>query len=115
MKSDTVSSPPSAATLLAHLDLPAPSRLYPTQVRGAHCVWCDMQLEGATAVDLGQRREEICGVVSRRFPRACRRCVEREALKAVVEHGQTCEQCVDDHTQCSTGVNLVRAVRAARR
>jgi len=115
MKSDTVSSPPSAAALLAHLELPAPSQLTAPQVRGAHCVWCDMRLEGATALDLGQRREEIGGVVSRWFPRGCRRCAEREALKALVEHGQTCEQCVDDRTRCPTGLSLVRAVRAARR
>ncbi|SEC05341.1 hypothetical protein SAMN04490357_1061 [Streptomyces misionensis] len=102
MPSDTVSSPPSTAALLAHLELPAPSRLTAPQVRGAHCVWCGVQLEGATAVDLGQRYEAIHGVVGRWFPRSCRPCTLPYALTAYKTHWATCEQCVDDETLCET-------------
>ncbi|QLJ03721.1 hypothetical protein HZZ00_23855 [Streptomyces sp. NEAU-sy36] len=95
-------SSPTAAALLAHLELPAPSRLTAPQVRGAHCVWCATPLDGATAVDLGQRYEPVLGVVGRWFPRSCRSCALPYVLAAYKTHWATCEQCVDDETQCDT-------------
>lgn len=108
MSHDTVSSPPSAAVLLASWELPAPSRLTAPQVRGAHCVWCNTRLDGATAVDLGQRFEAILGVFGRWFPRGCRPCTLTQALAAYKAHWGTCEQCTDDPTLCNTH----RALRA---
>ncbi|MFE9476754.1 hypothetical protein [Streptomyces griseofuscus] len=40
---------------------------------------------------------------------------EKKAMRALLDHSQTCEPCVDDHTRCPTGLALVRAVREARR
>lgn len=99
MSSDTASLP-SAAALFSTWELPTTSRLTAPQVRGAHCVWCGTQLNGATAVDLGQRYEAILGVVGRWFPRGCRPCTLEQALAAYKAHWGTCEQCTDDATLC---------------
>ncbi|TGZ14765.1 hypothetical protein DV517_62480 [Streptomyces sp. S816] len=40
---------------------------------------------------------------------------EKNAMRALLEHSQTCEPCVDDHTRCPEGSRLVRAVREAGR
>jgi len=82
---------------------------------GLDCVWDGEDLATTTPIDLGERTIRRIDARTSRYPRACRRCAEREALEALVEHGQSCEQCVDDLTQCPTGLSLVRAVRAARR
>ncbi|CAK7286735.1 hypothetical protein [Streptomyces misionensis] len=100
---------------LALLPVPPYNTLTEHQVRGLDCVWESEYLTTTTPIDLGERTIRRIDTRTSWYPRACRRCVEREALKAVVEHGETCEQCVDDHAQCPTGLNLVRAVRAARR
>ncbi|MFF5404642.1 hypothetical protein ACFY8K_16625 [Streptomyces misionensis] len=100
---------------LALLPVPPYSTLTERQARGLDCVWGGEDLTTTGPLDLGERTIRRIDARTSWFPRACRRCAEREALKAVVEHGQTCEQCADDHTQCPTGLNLVRTVRAARR
>ncbi|MFG2638557.1 hypothetical protein ACGFX8_33015 [Streptomyces sp. NPDC048362] len=103
------------ANALAALPLPEVNSLSQGQVRGIACVWDGVPLRTATAVDLGERRVRWSGTRTSWFPRACRPCAERQALAAVLEHGQVCEQCTDDHTRCETGLTLVRAVREARR
>ncbi|TWV56313.1 hypothetical protein FRZ03_04205 [Streptomyces misionensis] len=85
------------------------------QARGLAWAWDGEDLTTIGPLDLGERSIRRIDSRTSWFPRACRRCAEREALKAVVEHGQSCEQCVDDHTRCPTGLRLVRTVRAARR
>lgn len=111
MPSETV----APANALAALPLPAFNSLSQEQVRGIACVWDGVPLRTATAVDLGERRVRYSGTRNSWFPRACHRCAEQQALAAVLEHGQSCEQCTDDHTQCPTGLTLVRAVRESRR
>lgn len=37
------------------------------------------------------------------------------AYRALLEHTQACEQCVDDSRKCPTGRALVRTLRGARR
>lgn len=37
------------------------------------------------------------------------------AYRALLEHTQSCEQCIDDYRECPTGRALVRTVRDARR
>jgi hypothetical protein len=54
-------------------------------------------------------------IVRGRQPSPLSRNAFREAMTALTTHSQACEQCVDDHTLCPTGVGLVRAVREARR
>jgi hypothetical protein len=100
---------------LAALPLPAYNGLSEQQVRGFTCVWDGVALSPGTAVDLGPRTFKRLGEPVQWFPRACRRCALAQAMQALVKHGQSCEQCVDDHTQCPPGLNLVRAVREARR
>lgn len=102
MPSDTATSPPSTAAVLAGLVLPAPARLSPPQVRGAACVWCATMVRGGTAVDLGQRYDRILGVPGRWFPRGCRACTKAVVDASVKEHEGTCEQCVDDPDLCET-------------
>jgi hypothetical protein len=49
------------------------------------------------------------------FPRSCRKDVADRAYKVLLDHGQSCEQCVDDGSRCETGTSLWRLVREARR
>jgi hypothetical protein len=37
------------------------------------------------------------------------------AYRALLDHTQTCEQCVEDFQECPTGRALVRTVRETRR
>ncbi|MFF1281035.1 hypothetical protein [Streptomyces sp. NPDC058299] len=100
---------------LAALPLPEFNTLSQAQTRGITCVFDGVGLSPATAVDLGERPLRRLGERVSWFPRACRQCALTQAMNAVVAHGQSCEQCVDDHTLCPTGLGLVRAVREARR
>ncbi|GGY73011.1 hypothetical protein ACWDE9_35605 [Streptomyces olivaceoviridis] len=111
MPSDTV----SAADALTLLPLPKFNALSQDQVRGIACIWDGVPLSTATAVDLGERRVKQFGQHTSWFPRACRPCALKQAMAALVDHGQSCEQCIDDHNLCTTGLGLVRAVREARR
>ncbi|ARP70277.1 hypothetical protein LK07_11345 [Streptomyces pluripotens] len=93
------------------LPVPKLDGLTDQQARGATCVWDETPLTATTAIDLGERT----ATEGRRcFPRACRPCAMRKAMDALLAHNGSCEQCVDDHTQCPTGLGLVRAVREAR-
>ncbi|MEU2059763.1 hypothetical protein [Streptomyces sp. NPDC013455] len=105
----------SASTQLAGLhSLPLPGRddLTTDQARGAACVWDSAPLDTAAAVDLGERKAADGTAY---FPRACRPCALQKAMDALVAHGQSCGQCLADHTRCPVGLELVRAVREARR
>lgn len=101
------------AGTLAVLPLPDYDSLSVQQVRGITCVWDGVALTADTAVDLGPRT--VPGHDELWFPRGCRLCTGRAAMQELTGHNQVCEQCVDDHTACSTGLGLVRAVREARR
>ncbi|OYP16979.1 hypothetical protein CFC35_22765 [Streptomyces sp. FBKL.4005] len=105
----------SAVQAFALLPLPELHTLSQDQVRGTTCVWDGVGLSPEIAVDLGERKlRRVDGRVSW-FPRACRRCALERAMHALVEHSQSCEQCVDDQNVCALGAGLVRAVREARR
>ncbi|MES9522483.1 hypothetical protein [Streptomyces capoamus] len=108
MPSDTA----SAINPLAALPLPELGALTPEQARGATCVWDGAPLTAETAVNLGERQDAEGTSL---FPRACRPCALKQAMDALVAHGQSCEQCVDDSNLCPDGRGLVRAVREARR
>lgn len=104
---------PSSTTAPAPLlPLPGYSTLTEEQRRGATCVWDGTPLTTPTAIDLG---EQQAGDGTHWFPRACRPCTLPRAMQALQEHSGMCEPCVDDYTQCPTGVGLVRLVREARR
>ena len=110
MLSETVGAPEDA---LAILLLPAYDTLSPRQKRGSACVWEDgVALSPATAVDLGERHDTDGTTL---FPRACKACTQRQAMRALQDHSGSCEQCVDDYTHCPVGLALVRLVREARR
>ena len=108
--------PSTTASITAHpldvLPLPAYEDLTEQQRRGATCVWGASQLTTTTAIDLGERH---AADGTSWFPRACRPCTQPRALRALHLHSAMCEQCADDHTQCPTGLGLVRLVREARR
>lgn len=94
------------------LPLPDLDGLTDQQTRGATCVWDSTPLTATTAIDLG---EQQAADGTHWFPRACRPCTLPRAMRALQEHCGLCEQCVDDHTKCPTGLGLVRLVREARR
>ncbi|MGW0996415.1 hypothetical protein [Streptomyces sp. NPDC002520] len=100
---------------LAALPLPAYNSLSQAQTRGITCVWDGVAVTPGTAVDLGPRTFRRLGEPVQWFPRACKPCAQQQAMDTLMQHTQTCEQCVDDHTQCPIGLGLVRAVRRARR
>lgn len=85
------------------------------QVRGITCVWGGETLSAATAVDLGVREGRRVGQPFSWYPRACRDCVQREALRTLHVHAPTCTQCVHDAARCETGVALRRLMRHYRR
>jgi hypothetical protein len=97
--------------VLGLLTLPDVDDLSEAQRRGAVCVWGDSPLTPLSAVDLGERHDDGTSW----FPRACRPCAVGRAMNALQDHSGSCEQCVDDHTQCPTGLGLVRLVRETRR
>ncbi|MFC7917608.1 hypothetical protein [Streptomyces sp. NPDC057386] len=116
----TQTRPPSggpgalSATLLP---LPDPVGLSEDQRRGAARVWGGEPLTVHTAVDLGVRTtglsaEPDCG--GRWYPRACRSHIAVAANSALQAHVGECEQCVEDITQCATGMALARLTRGRR-
>ena len=106
---------PEAFALLALPDLDG---LADAQTRGATCVWCpdDTPLTADTAVDLGEHISPLDGREPgmRWFPRAHGRCVQSAALAALHDHAPLCEQCVDDASNCETGLTLRRLMREYR-
>ncbi|MBL1107337.1 hypothetical protein JK361_22485 [Streptomyces sp. 5-8] len=96
------------------LSLPALDGLNAEQRRGAACVWDGRHtpLTATTAIDLGEHQDRS-GTTC--FLRACKRCAEWRALSALHQHTSSCEPCIIDHTQCPTGLALVRLVRDTRR
>lgn len=120
MPSETASSsttydiPPEVEGLLV---LPSPAKLTPDQVRGAACVWGAEPLTVHTAVDLGVRTTGLSAepdLGGRWYPRACRPHIAVAANCALQAHVGECEQCVDDVTQCATGMALARLTRGRR-
>ncbi|WP_225811353.1 hypothetical protein [Streptomyces spinosus] len=110
MPSDTAN-----AAALAALPLPEFNSLSQGQVRGIACIWDGAPLSTATAVDLGERKVRLVGTRISWFPRACRPCALKQAMDALLEHGQSCEQCTDDSSLCPVGTGLLRAIHEARR
>jgi len=98
--------------VLALLALPDVDDLSDEQRRGAVCVWGDSALSPLSAVDLGERQ---AGDGTSWWPRACRAHAQRHAMEALQDHSGLCEQCVDDHALCPTGLGLVRLVKETRR
>lgn len=103
------------ADLKVLLPLPDWVDLSEQQVRGKTCVWDGALLDSGTAVDLGSRRLTLSDGHITMFPRACRRCVAERALRTLHDHATSCEQCVDDASNCDTGKALWRVIREARR
>lgn len=100
--------------LVGLLTVPSLDGLTEPQLRGAACIWCRTTLDTATAVDLGERRHKRLDGHYSTFPRACRRCVHTEAYRTILDHGGSCEQCVDDLDSCPTGVGLRALMREYR-
>ncbi|WP_330339436.1 hypothetical protein [Streptomyces sp. NBC_00557] len=86
------------AALLPLIQLPPLEVLPDARARGAECVWGGEPLSTATAVDLGERKDD--GV--HWFPRACRPCTRRAVLAARNNHPGSCEQCAEDASRCET-------------
>jgi hypothetical protein len=103
---------------LAQLTLPELNGLSDAQTRGAACVWCcdDTPLTAVSAVDLGEHISPLDGREPgmRWFPRAHRRCVQTAALAVLHDHAPLCEQCVDNASDCETGMTLRRLMREYR-
>ncbi|WP_199572785.1 hypothetical protein [Streptomyces murinus] len=102
-------------TPLALLPLPEYNTLTERQARGLACVWCREGLTDTPAVNLGKHTIRRIDTRTSWYPRACPQCAQTQAMRELMHHTQSCEPCVDDHTQCPTGHGLVRAVREARR
>ena len=105
--------PPTYVVALALFQLPDLDEQTQDQKRGAACVWCGTGLSAETAVDLGERRHRGPGHFST-FPQSCRPCAQTAANRALQDHVQCCEQCVDDVSQCETGMALTRVMRETR-
>ncbi|MFD7794301.1 hypothetical protein [Streptomyces sp. NPDC059759] len=97
------------------LPLPGLGELTEPQVRGQACVWDAVPLSGVPAVDLGPQSAQRAGAPVQWFPRGCPRCVADAALRALHEHAPSCEQCVDDGSNCPEGLVLRRLLRSTRR
>ena len=111
MASESISPSLSPEAALVFLSLPDADGLSAEQQRGAVCVWDNEHpLTVETAIDLGERQHD--GRLW--FPRADRRCINRQALAALHLHSQLCEQCTDDYRGCQEGYGLVRLVRVMR-
>ncbi|MFF9129105.1 hypothetical protein [Streptomyces sp. NPDC014806] len=85
------------------------------QQRGAACVWDGQPLTAETAVELGERRHRRLDGHYSTFPRGCAPCVADRAHRALLDHGASCEQCVDNAELCIVGRVLYRLVREGRR
>ncbi|MGW0885308.1 hypothetical protein [Streptomyces sp. NPDC002671] len=111
----TTATPSAHSRALASLQLPGTGRLTPAQLRSANCVWCGTELQGDTAVDLGQRYDSILGVVGRWFPRGCRHCTLKPILTSYNGHLGTCKQCMGGPALCQTRRALRALARELRR
>ncbi|MFG2277502.1 hypothetical protein ACGFNQ_02290 [Streptomyces asoensis] len=99
---------PPAVGIVTVLPVPRQSGLTPKQIRGAHCVWCSVQLTAA-AVDLGRRQGSFMGVVGPWFPRACDPCTRKEARRIFDIHVTSCERCTQSaRPYCPDKVALLR-------
>lgn len=92
------------------ISVPSVDTLSVAQTCGRACVWCAVDLTTETAVELGSRSEGDFVW----FPRACRFCASRPAYLALLDHIQSCEQCVDEAASCAEGSALRRTLRKAR-
>ncbi len=91
---------------LAALPIAAP--LSDAQREGRVCAWGGETLIAETAVDLGSRK--LDGRLA--FPRACRACVSRTAMAALLEHTTGPDACHDCRISdgCDTGAAFRRLV-----
>jgi hypothetical protein len=111
-----VAKVPRAALDHAGIVLPDPAGLTEEQRRGAACVWGGERLTVQTAVDLGVRTDGLDAepdLGGRWYPRGCRQHIAAAANLALEQHIGHCEQCVDDMSQCATGMALTRLKREA--
>jgi hypothetical protein len=97
----------------APLPLPGVGGLTADQQRGATCVWCTKHLTAETAVDLGERRIRVLDGHVTAFPRGCRPHTVTAARRAITDHAQRCEQCVEDPDLCPTYGSLRNLIREA--
>jgi hypothetical protein len=105
----------TSAAALKLLELPSLDGLTDLQVRGYTCIWCGIMLTSATAVNLGERRHKRLDGHYSTYPRGCRSCTADRAHRALLDHGGSCEQCVDERALCPVGRTLYRLVRDGRR
>ncbi|GAA5048296.1 hypothetical protein [Streptomyces similanensis] len=125
MASDALARTNIPLDVLKVLGLPDLDTVSADQSRGATCVWCQVRLVGATAVDLGERMGLPAGEEAdlfepekelvRWYPRACPKCTADRAHKGLFAHTPACEQCVDGASLCPAGRILYRLVREGRR
>ncbi|MFF4839258.1 hypothetical protein ACFY2G_04245 [Streptomyces collinus] len=102
--------PPTDLGVMSMLTVPDMGVLSDRQRRGATCVWCPEQLTADTAIDLGHRRLVLDGEPTTCFPRACRRCARRAAIREARVHPQDCAQCAVEPADCR---NLAAITRLA--
>jgi len=74
---------------------------------GILCVWCG----GAPTVALGQRTGVVQGVSTEFFPRGCRPCVTREAMRVARIHARSCDRCNRTRQECPDSRTLHRLAR----
>ena len=86
--------------VMSMLTLPDMNALDTDQRRGAVCIWCPAPLTAETAIDLGPRRLEVDGEPTLCFPRACRACGRRAAIRESRVHPLNCRQCLKDRRDC---------------
>jgi hypothetical protein len=71
---------------------------------GILCVWCG----AAPSVALGPRTGVVHGVTTEFFPRACRPCVTREAMRVARIHTRNCDRCTRTRQECPDSRTLYR-------
>lgn len=100
--------------VMSMLTLPEAAWLGVDQQRGAVCVWCDRRLSAESAIDLGHRRLDVDGEQLLCFPRACRRCGRRAALRQFRSHTRSCRLCAY-RLRCRERRMIVRLALDGRR
>ncbi len=86
---------------IAMLPMPRLDTRTPEQAEGARCVWCG----GRPVAGLGSRVSTCRGALVQWTPRACQRCIRREAGRVYRLHIPTCPRC-GTRTYCPDAVAL---------
>lgn len=109
----TVTSGMATVDALALLPIPTLDGLSEQQLVGNVCVWGGETLTGETAIRLNTRKLDDRLV----FPRGCRSCVSRAAMRVLFTHSTGTDACQACQTEpaCETGRALARVIRLGQR